>query len=60
MQDCPQPVPELFVGVHIAKGKHYACALSARGDALFARPVPNDEEPIRRLTMTRQLMAAWR
>ena len=41
--------PEVFVGVDIAKGKHYACALSARGEALFARPVPNDEGPIRRL-----------
>ena len=28
---------------------HYACALSARGEALFARPVPNDEGAIRRL-----------
>ena len=23
------PVPEVFVGVDIAKGKHYACAMSA-------------------------------
>ena len=49
MGDCPQPAPEVFVGVDIAKAKHYACALSARGDALFARPVPNDEGAIRRL-----------
>ena len=49
MQDCSQPAPEVFVGVDIAKGKHYACALSARGEALFARPVPNDEGAIRRL-----------
>ena len=49
MQDCPQPAPEVFVGVDIAKGKHYACALSARGEPLFARPVPNDEGAIRRL-----------
>ena len=49
MQDCPQSAPEVFVGVDIAKGKHYACALSARGEPLFARPVPNDEGAIRRL-----------
>ena len=29
MQDCPLPAPEVFVGVDVAKGKHYACALSA-------------------------------
>ena len=49
MGDCPQSAPEVFVGVDIAKGKHYACALSARGEPLFARPVPNDEGAIRRL-----------
>ena len=49
MGDCPQPAPEVFVGVDVAKGKHYACALSARGEPLFARPVPNDEGAIRRL-----------
>ena len=37
----------MFVGVDIAKGKHYACAMSASGEALFARPVPNDEAAIR-------------
>ena len=33
----------------VAKGNHYACALSARGDELLARPVPNDEGAIRRM-----------
>ena len=46
MQDCSQPAPGVFVGVDVAKGNHYACALSARGDALFSRPVPNDEGPL--------------
>ena len=49
MQDCPQPAPGVFVGVDVAKGNHYACALSARGDELLARPVPNDEGAIRRM-----------
>ena len=49
MQDCPQPAPEVFVGVDVAKGKHYACVLSARGEPLFARSVPNDEAAIRRM-----------
>ena len=42
MGDSPMPVPEVFVGVDIAKGKHYACAVSSSGEALFARAVPND------------------
>ena len=49
MGDCPKPAPEVFVGVDIAKGKHYACAVSASGDALFARAVPNDEGAIRKM-----------
>ena len=49
MGDSPKPVPEVFVGVDIAKGKHYACAVSASGEALFARAVPNDEGAIRRM-----------
>ena len=48
MQDHSQPA-DVFVGVDIAKGKHYASAVTARGEALFARPVPNDEAAIRRL-----------
>ena len=47
MGDNPMPAPEVFVGVDIAKGKHYACAVSASGEALFARAVPNDEGAIR-------------
>ena len=43
------PAPEVFVGVDIAKGKHYVCAMSAEGEALFARAVPNDEAAIRRM-----------
>ena len=49
MGDSPLPAPEVFVGVDIAKGKHYACAMSARGEALFSRAVPNDEAAIRRV-----------
>ena len=49
MGDSPNPVPEVFVGVDVAKGKHYACAVSASGEALFARAVPNDEGDIRRM-----------
>jgi hypothetical protein len=47
MGDSPEPAPEVFVGVDIAKGKHYACAMSARGEALFCGAVPNDEAAIR-------------
>ena len=43
MGDSPMPAPEVFVGVDVAKGKHYACAVSASGEALFARAVRNAE-----------------
>jgi len=49
MGDSPKPAPEVFVGVDVAKGKHYACAMSASGEALFARAVPNDEAAICRM-----------
>ncbi len=49
MGDRPNPVPEVFVGVDIAKDNHYACVVSAGGEALFARPVLNDEGAIRRM-----------
>lgn len=40
---------EVFVGVDIAKGDHYACALACAGGEAFARGVPNDEASIGRL-----------
>jgi transposase len=40
---------EVFVGVDMAKGDHYAQAMSVAGDELFDRPVSNDEEAIRGL-----------
>ena len=40
---------EVFVGVDIAKGDHYACAVSVTGDEVLARPVLDDETAIGRL-----------
>lgn len=40
---------EVFVGVDMAKGDHYAQAISSAGDELFDRPVANDEAAIIRL-----------
>lgn len=37
---------EVFVGVDMAKGDHYAQALSSTGEELFDRPVANDEAAI--------------
>lgn len=37
---------EVFVGVDMAKGDHYAQAITAGGEELFDRPVPNDESAI--------------
>ena len=47
MGDSPEPVPDVFLGVDIAKGSHYVCAVSVGGETLFSRPVPNDEGAIR-------------
>lgn len=40
---------EVFVGVDMAKGDHYAQAITAAGDELFDRPVANDEPALRQL-----------
>ena len=40
---------EVFVGVDVAKGDHYACAVTAAGAEVLARPVANDEAAIDRL-----------
>ena len=49
MQDRFESAVEVFVGVDIAKGDHFASVVTARGEGLFARAVPNDEAAIRRL-----------
>ena len=49
MQDCAHIVVEVFVGVDIAKGDHYACGVTASGEEVLARGVPNDETAIGRL-----------
>ena len=40
---------EVFVGVDIAKGDHYACVVTAAGAEVLARSVRNDEAAIGRL-----------
>jgi transposase len=40
---------DVFVGVDMGKTAHYAQAIGPDGDAVFDRPVPNDETAIRRL-----------
>jgi transposase len=40
---------EVFVGVDMAKGDHYAQAITTTGDELFDRPVTNDETTIAQL-----------
>jgi transposase len=37
---------EVFVGIDMAKGDHYAQAVTATGEELFDRPVANDETAI--------------
>ena len=37
---------EVFVGVDMAKGEHYAQAITTQGVELFARPVTNDQAAI--------------
>ena len=40
---------EVFVDVDVAKGDHYACAVTAAGAEVLARGVPNDGASISRL-----------
>ncbi len=49
MQEADCVDVEVFVGVDVAKGDHYACAVTSRGTELLARSLPNDETTIGRL-----------
>ena len=49
MEDSARVGVEVFVGVDIAKGDHYACAVTAAGTEVLARSVCNDEAAIGRL-----------
>ena len=49
MEDSARIGVEVFVGVDIAKGDHYACAVTAAGAEVLARSVRNDEAAIGRL-----------
>ena len=49
MQESVHIGVEVFVGVDIAKGDHYACAASVEGTEVLARSVCNDEASIDRL-----------
>ena len=49
MQDPAPAGVEVFVGVDVAKGDHYACAATAAGDEVLARSVRNDEAAINQL-----------
>ncbi len=49
MQESAPIDAAVFVGVDIAKGDHYACAVTREGAEVLARGVPNDEAAIGRL-----------
>ena len=49
MSDPALGVVEVFVGVDIAEGDHYASALTAAGEAVLGRSVANDETSINQL-----------
>ena len=49
MEDSVPVGVEVFVGVDVAKGDHYACAVTSGGGEVLARSVPNDEAAIGRL-----------
>ena len=44
-----KPQIRVFVGVDMAKGDHYTQAITADGEDLFARPVPNDQPAIEKM-----------
>ena len=43
------PEIKVFVGVDMAKGEHYAQAITTDGEELFARPVQNDQAAIEKM-----------
>ena len=49
MEDSVLADIEVFVGVDVAKGDHYACAVTSAGTEVLARGVCNDEASISRL-----------
>ena len=49
MSDSVHVDVEVFVGVDVAKGDHYACAMTSTGEEVLARPVRNDEAAIDQL-----------
>lgn len=49
MSDSVRLGVDVFVGVDVAKGDHYACAVTSAGVEVLARAVPNDEAAIGRL-----------
>lgn len=49
MQELDRVAIEVFVGVDVAKGDHYACAVTSDGVEVLARGVPNGEAAIDRL-----------
>lgn len=49
MQESAHSGIEVFVGVDVAKGDHYACAARADGAEVLARSVRNDEASINQL-----------
>ena len=51
---------EVFVGIDMAKGDHYAQAVSVLDGELFDRAVPNDETAINALIADARSTARWR
>ena len=39
----------VFVGLDVGKGEHHACALDPAGKRLYDKPLPNDENALRRV-----------
>ncbi|MFG1857458.1 transposase [Actinomadura geliboluensis] len=39
----------VFLGLHVGKGEHHACALDPAGKRLHDKPLPNDEALLRAL-----------
>ena len=43
------PQIKVFVGVDMAKGEHFAQAITTDGEELFSRPVQNDQTAIEKM-----------
>ncbi len=51
---------EAVIGIDMAKGDHFAQAITVGGEELFARPLTNDRTPSKQQSTKPARTAPWR